>query len=83
MAFVKIVPRIATSIGVISIELYDGDGTNQERLAKFDVEIKDQDDVTMEGKRGELTQHLEPEDIAWLVDFQNRMRVKATTEILP
>lgn len=82
MAFAVIIPKIPTSIGVISIELYDGDGTVPERAARYDIEVMDQNDVTMQGRRGDLIQHLEPADVAWLIDFQNRMRAKAIAEII-
>ena len=83
MTFETIVPKIATSIGVISIDLYDGDGTNPNRSVRYDVEVVDQDGETMQGKLGDLVPHISPEDRAWLIDFQNRMRAKANAEILP
>ena len=83
MAFSVIIPKKPTSIGVFSIGLYDGDGTNSERTVQYDVEVLDQDGNTYDGKTGNLANHLDPADVAWLLDFSARMRTKAENEILP
>ena len=77
------VTRIPTTIGQIYLEFVDEDGSQNTRQARFMVEVFDQLGEGMNGARGNLVQHLEPADITYLLDLQDRMRAKAVAEIIP
>jgi hypothetical protein len=78
-----------TAIADISIELTDyiaGADPDEEparQEGRYSVQVQDGDGRIMRIMTGDILEHLSSADKVWLSDFLDRMRAKATAEILP
>lgn len=76
--------QVPTSIGPIRIHLEDWDGILANMRAFYDVDVLDQDGVTMRfpGSAGNLVPHLTQAQIDVLVNFMQEMRALAEQSFL-
>jgi hypothetical protein len=82
--FPQPVDRVRTEIGDIDIQLHDPDGSVNNRSISGNAAVLDQFGEMMRDPSwsGDLLPFLDQADIAWLLDFQDRMRIKAQS-LLP
>lgn len=74
-----------TRVNAITIRLKDWleDTGGPNYGASFICYVEDQNGEPMEPVAGNLVPHISTADRNWLIDFMQRMREKAETEILP
>ncbi len=81
MPFERATSVVPTSIRRIDVTIYDENSTQG---ADYRISVLDQSgtEIRVRGDLGNLVPLLSGADLIWLRDFIQRMRTKATTELL-
>lgn len=84
MTFQTELTKTPTALADISYQLFDPDPTgNEQRMADFSIQVKDQDSEIMRVRTGEMIQHMLPGEIQTMIDLLDAWRTRATAAMIP